>query len=494
MLRKLRNKLLLFNMLSLTAVMVASFAVIFFMQFQLTRSADAERLAEIPIDVITNAMLERRNANAQAYGTMGPDGATAGAIGEGDPSGADAAGGISGGEGLSGGTGGQSESSQRPESPFIDNSGPDLALDYSSFFVLNVDTQGELSAFSRVELSDDQYIKAAEMARGHNSGVSKTGEIKLGGSHWLYSYSARVAGNMPLSDESLSQIALSGLPVNESIVFLNIDSSDKAMKRLLLNMFILGACVIAGLFIISLLLSNRALKPTEEGLRRQRRFIADASHELKTPLAIIDANAEAALAEPAESAVWIGRIADESERMRGLIEDLLFLARSEDAAAVPLETLPFDLSAAAEREIGSVEAVLFERGITLESKMPSGSGVIVNSDSARVRQVILILLDNAMKYTDRGGHITVETGIVRRFGFIKVSNTGEGISAADMPHIFDRFYRADRSRTSQGGSAAPGGYGLGLSIAKAIAERAGGKISAESENGLTAFTVELPLA
>jgi signal transduction histidine kinase len=473
-------------MLSLTAVVVSSFAVIFFMQFQLTRSADAERLAAIPIDVITNAMLERRNANAQsADGAASADGVTPGGVG---------ANGVGGpnGEGASESQG-NSQNSQRSDSPFIDKSGPDLALDYSSFFVLNVDTQGELTAFSRVELSDRDYINAADKARGKDGGVSKTGEIKLGGSHWLYAYSAKVAGNMSLNGESLSQIALSGLPVDESMVFLNIDSSDEAMKRLLLNMFVLGACVIAGLFLISLLLSNRALKPTEEGLRRQRRFIADASHELKTPLAIIDANAEAALAEPAESGVWIGRIADESERMRGLIEDLLFLARSEDAADVPLETLPFDLSAAAEREIGSVEAVLFERGITLESQMPSG-GVIVSSDSTRVRQVILILLDNAMKYTDRGGHIKVETGIARKFGFIKVSNTGEGISQSDMPHIFDRFYRADRSRNSQGGGSAQGGYGLGLSIAKAIAERAGGRIAAESADGLTTFTVELPLA
>jgi signal transduction histidine kinase len=257
-------------------------------------------------------------------------------------------------------------------------------------------------------------------------------------------------------------------------------------------MVVTGGCVVAGLFLISLAFSNRALRPTEESLSRQRRFVADASHELKTPLAIIDANADAALGSMAsepEARMWVERIGEESGRMRRLVDDLLFLARSEDAADVAMERLPVDLSLAAEREIGRVEAVLFERGIGVEFKSPAAGPVIVKADQERVRQILLILLDNAMKYTDDGGLVVVEVGHGRKNGFVKVSNTGAGIPAGDLPHIFDRFYRADKARTSSGA----GGHGLGLSIAKTIAERSGGMITAYSASGMTTFTLELPL-
>jgi signal transduction histidine kinase len=284
------------------------------------------------------------------------------------------------------------------------------------------------------------------------------------------------------------------------MVLMNIDATDRSMARLLTSMFVIGGCVLAGLFLLSLLFSNRAIRPVEEGLRRQRQFVADASHELKTPLAIIDANAEAAAADPSEAGLWVGRIGEESGRMRGLIDDLLLLARSEDAADIPEEKLPVDLKQLAGSEIERVEAVLFERGIEVELAPAAESGyaddapVVVQASPSRVQQVFLILLDNAMKYTPRGGRITVETGRSRRYGFFKVANTGEGISPEDMPHVFDRFYRADKARTSvQAPGAEHGGHGLGLSIAKAVTERAGGRISAASSGGVTTFTVELPL-
>ncbi|MDR3224958.1 MAG: HAMP domain-containing histidine kinase [Clostridiales Family XIII bacterium] len=478
MLKKLRNKLLFFNMLSLALVIVASFAVIYFMQFQHTRSVDEKSLAAIPSDVMTNAMLaEHQDVDTPSGGAR------------------------SGEEGI---TEGNTKNTYVGRL-FTDIAGPDLPVYYSNYFVLNTDVNGTLSVFSRMDLSEEEYISAATRARGNDGARRpKTGDVKLNGSHWLYSYIARIPDGLVFDEDSIKEITLDGLPVNESIVFLNIDASDDAMKRLLISMFIIGGCVLVGLFLISLVFSNRALRPTEESLRRQRQFIADASHELKTPLAIIDANAEVALSEPDEAGLWVGRIADESGRMRGLIDDLLFLARSEDAADVPMERLPVDISMAVEQEIDRVEAVLFERGIGVAYQKPADAEVIVNADSSRVRQIILILLDNAMKYTDRGGRITVETGSARKHGFIKISNTGEGISPDDLPHVFDRFYRANKARTSMlapendaaaspGAISAHGGYGLGLSIARALVERAGGRIAATSSDGLTSFTVEFPL-
>jgi signal transduction histidine kinase len=216
--------------------------------------------------------------------------------------------------------------------------------------------------------------------------------------------------------------------------------------------------------------------------------------------------------------------------MRGLIDDLLFLARSEDAADIQVERLPVDLSVVAEEEIGRMEAVLFERGIALEFQKPAGS-VVVRADPARIRQVMLILLDNAMKYTERGGRVTVSTGRTKKSGLFSVTNTGKGISQEDLPHVFERFFIADKSRSSvsrggadsacagkvsdeRGGAAnvsagagnseqnagnerggayaRKGGYGLGLAIAKAITERSGGKIHAASSGGITVFTIEFP--
>jgi signal transduction histidine kinase len=446
-------------MVSLTIVIVVSFAVIYFTQYSHMRSVDEDRLASIPTDVIMNAMLAERMdwAGTDAGGVMETD---------------------AGGTGEANGPGGVSEG--KGNRPFVDNAGPDLPIDYSNFFVINSDQYGALSVFSRIEMDEKVYIGAAEKVAG--GGMAHTGEIRLADSHWLYSYMVDSASDISASGGTQS--------ANESMVFLNIDDTDRAMTRLLVNMALIGGCVIAGLFFISLVFSGRALRPAEESLVRQKQFVADASHELKTPLAIIDANAEAALEEriPPGARTWIERIGEESGRMRGLIEDLLLLARSEDPAGMTMEKLPIDLSAAAEQEINRLEAVLFEKGIGLELKAPP-SGVTVNADPARVRQILLILLDNAMKYTDRDGRVTVETGRARKHGYVKVTNTGAGISPDDLPHVFDRFYRADKARNSESG-----GYGLGLPIARAIAERAGGTIAAASENGLTAFTVELPLA
>jgi signal transduction histidine kinase len=227
--------------------------------------------------------------------------------------------------------------------------------------------------------------------------------------------------------------------------------------------------------------------------------VADASHELKTPLAIIDSNAEAVLADAGATVdsqrKWIDRIEEESGRMRDLVDSLLYLAKAEDAAH---ENLPFDLSVAAEDEIGRVEAILYERDIMLTLKKYA-ENVIVKADEERLRQVIMVLLDNAVKYTDEDGAVTVEIGKGRHSGYIKVSNTGATIPSEDLPRIFDRFYRADRARASARENAGPNGrsshsgFGLGLAIAKTIVERSGGKIYAASANGLNSFTVELPL-
>ncbi|MDR2487274.1 MAG: HAMP domain-containing histidine kinase, partial [Clostridiales Family XIII bacterium] len=294
----------------------------------------------------------------------------------------------------------------------------------------------------------------------------------LGKNHWLFKR-AQLAG------ERLS------------IVYLNVGDTDATLLRLILSMGIVGICVLTLFYLISQAFANRAMRPAAESFEKQRRFVADASHELKTPIAIIDANAEAAQADPDEAKFFLARIEAESGRMHRLIEDLLYLARAEDSADGARDALPTDLSAAVEEEIGRIEAVLFECGVGLEFRRSKTQGPLVRCDGQRIRQAILILLDNAVKYTNEGGTVVAETGSrlrgAGRQGFFRVSNTGDGISPDDLPHIFDRFYRADKSRSSAG-------YGLGLSIAKTIVDRSGGRISCVSADGLTTFTIELPLA
>ena len=158
--------------------------------------------------------------------------------------------------------------------------------------------------------------------------------------------------------------------------------------------------------------------------------------------------------------------------------------------------MPMDLSEAAEKEINRVEAVLFERGISLTFKRSTDS-IIVRCNEERIRQSILILLDNAVKYTPKDGSVTVETGQHKNVGFLKVINTGEGLPEEELLKIFERFYRVDKARTSgaagQGSEVGPGGYGLGLSIAKNLVERDRGRIRASAEGGVVVFTIELPL-
>jgi signal transduction histidine kinase len=356
------------------------------------------------------------------------------------------------------------------------NDHQELPIDYSRTFIANINANGEIRlVISRIDLTQDDYATAVRLAleSGGNSG-----SIKLAGKTWAY----LITGGR-----------------NSNIVFMDAQSIRATQGRILISMGILAMVVLSILFFISYFFANRAIRPVEESINRQRRFISDASHELKTPLAIINSNAEAMLidgtATVSSQRKWLDRIEEESDRMNKLIEGLLYLARSEEGGTD--ESLPMDLSEAAEVEINRVEAVLFERGIRLTFRKYTGP-LIVKADAEKIRQAILILLDNAVKYTDKGGEVVVETGCGRNHGYLKMSNTGQGIPAEDLPHIFDRFYRVDKSRSSNGaagfeGSGRKSGYGLGLAIAQNIVERDRGHIKATVAAGMTTFTIELPL-
>jgi signal transduction histidine kinase len=234
--------------------------------------------------------------------------------------------------------------------------------------------------------------------------------------------------------------------------------------------------------------SNRAIRPVEESMARQRRFVADASHELKTPIAVIAANAEAAsgAADEKERSVWIENITDETNRMNELVDSLLSLAKAEEK---PTDLVSFDLSLAVSEETDSIEAFFFEKDIELDIKRsaPESGPLEIVSDKAKVQAIISVLLENALKYTPFGGRVQVSVSK----GSVSVSNTGEYMPPEVLGHLFDRFYRADLSRNSE-----TGGHGIGLSIAKEIATALGAELkvaSALQEDGgaVNTFTLSL---
>jgi two-component system OmpR family sensor kinase len=221
----------------------------------------------------------------------------------------------------------------------------------------------------------------------------------------------------------------------------------------------------------------------EQALSRQRRFAADASHELRTPLTSISGYAqmleEWGLRDPQTAREGVAAIRQESERMRRLVEGLLALTRGDEGA--PLEIEDHDLAVVAEEaaQTAAVEKMVVEY-------LPAKQLVNASFDRDRIRQVTSILLDNAVKYTAEGGKVTVRVRETNGWAELEVSDTGVGIPEDQLPLIFERFYRADPSRTA-------GGAGLGLSIARQIAEAHGGTIEVESTPGEgSKFTLLLP--
>lgn len=237
-------------------------------------------------------------------------------------------------------------------------------------------------------------------------------------------------------------------------------------------------------------LSGRALRPAEEAWARQLRFIASASHELRAPLTLIRASAEIALrsATDDDQRELLADVLAESDHMRRLVDDLLTLSRL-DSGALTLQRQPIqlrDFLAGIQRHAARLGA---EHGVTIELGSINGT---VHADPDRLRQMLLILIDNALRYTPAGGTITLsaeQTGKQVRIG---VRDTGCGIAPEHLPHIFERFYRADqaRNRANNGNNA-----GLGLSIAKGLVEAHGGTIGVESKvNAGTLVWFTLPAA
>jgi signal transduction histidine kinase len=236
-----------------------------------------------------------------------------------------------------------------------------------------------------------------------------------------------------------------------------------------------------------LYMSRRAMQPVKDSFQRQRTFIADASHELKTPLALVRINADVMKRNPTdpENREVIEDQLAEIDRMDVLLSDLLVLARL-DAERLDVEKKPFDLSVIAAETAGRFLTRAAEEGVRLEVEVPDD--LPAYGDPDRTSQILAALLDNAVRYTPKGGTITVSGRSHDGLAEASVTDTGPGISPEHLPRVFDRFYRAEEARTRTGG-----GTGLGLSIAYDLARAQDGELAVESAPARGAsFTLRMP--
>ncbi len=274
----------------------------------------------------------------------------------------------------------------------------------------------------------------------------------------------------------------------QSIAFVDISSEIATMENLIKTCLAIGLVSFAAFLGLSLWLARWAVKPVEQAWNQQRQFVADASHELKTPLTVILTNGELLQSPEYDEAArknFTDSIMTMAQQMRGLVESLLELARVDNGAVkMVFETV--DLSELTEDGLLPFEPVYFERELELESGIEPG--ILVKGSRSHLKQVLDILLDNAAKYASSPGRVMVRLGRQGGSCLLSVSSPGEAISKEDLKNIFKRFYRVDQARSMNHS------YGLGLSIAESIVKEHSGRIWAESADGWNTFFVQLPMA
>lgn len=262
-------------------------------------------------------------------------------------------------------------------------------------------------------------------------------------------------------------------------------------KSLALMLTLVGVITLLVFFLISLVYSRWALKPVREAWDSQRQFVADASHDLKTPITVILANAAILLKHPertiASESQWIESTQVEAENMQGLVNEMLELASVEAGEKREVEKESIDFSDLVDGETLLFDSVALERGCAFECRIDQGVRVIGNVP--QVQKMVATIVENAFKYVDEGGAVDIELKRAGKYAELAVRNSGSVIAPEDLPHIFDRFYRTDKARTS-----GAGGFGLGLAIAKEIAVQQGGDITCSSDLATgTTFTIKLPV-
>ena len=270
-----------------------------------------------------------------------------------------------------------------------------------------------------------------------------------------------------------------------SITSLEILTENVRTVTRISGMSLFGCLIL--FFILSYFLASVAIRPVKETWDGQKRFIEDASHDLKTPLTVILANTEiikSRTAKESETNKWLSSTKAEAERMRRLVDSMLELSSTEvsDDKVVLSDV---NLSEIAERTVLQMEPVAFEKNTLIRSNITRNVNIKGNED--KLSRLLHILIDNGIKYSKPGSALFVTLARGKRYARLSVINDGTFLSEEDIPHLFERFYRGDKARRG-------GGFGLGLSIAKNLATSMGGSIKAENKEGVGAsFSVNFPL-
>lgn len=263
-------------------------------------------------------------------------------------------------------------------------------------------------------------------------------------------------------------------------IFLNREQELSTQRGFLLTSVLISLAGMLMVFILLTHLSGRIVRPIALSYEKQKRFITDAGHELKTPITIIRADADVIEADLGSSE-WLEDIRAQTDRLSSLTNDLIYLSRMEEGGADP-RMLDFSLSGAVLDEAQPFQSVALAQNKRFAADIQPE--VSFRGDEKMIRRLISVLLDNAIKYSPDGGEISLTMQKAGKQIRLSVSNTAENVEKGSADRLFDRFYRGDASRSSESG-----GFGLGLSIAKAVAETHKGKIRAFSPDG-SSLTVE----
>lgn len=373
----------------------------------------------------------------------------------------------------------------------------------SALVILALSTRSQMAQSSEARLYEALEGKLDKSELPGSSGlpcfvaeVYSGGTIRLSGSsyynlqdeemvlHIVQAALEREDDSGVLGDYSLRYLRRIGA-VSVRIAFTDCTMEQATMRSLLLRSGLVALAALAVLAGLSYCLAGLVVGPVKRAWQEQKQFVSDASHELKTPLTVILSSSELAAEEQdvQRTKQYVEGIHAESLRMKALVEDMLTLARTESGTRP--ETEAVDLSDTVLESVLAFEPVAFESGRELVYDIQPE--LTVMGSGVQLRRLTDILLDNAVKYAAEGTPVRLLLRQEGRCAALRVENRGETIPAEKLRHIFDRFYRADESRS--GGE----GFGLGLAIAQSIAQSHGGSIGCASEEGVTRFTVTLPL-
>ena len=331
-------------------------------------------------------------------------------------------------------------------------------LELSTFYSVAVSKNGQILKVDTADVSTIEEESLTQLAadiieRGKKSGVER---------HLIYQ-----------AEDKGSYIL---------VAFLDNTVMVENVETLISYTLIFGAAALVLLFFLARYLADRIVAPLEESYKRQKQFVSDAGHELKTPVAVVNTNLELLSHQIGENQ-WLSNIQYENQRMSALISQLLDLARTENAAP-QMETV--DLSHLVCGETLPFETVAYENGLVLNSDIEES--ICMDGNSVQLKQLTSILLDNGIRHSTNGKEVAIRLQKEKNYAILSVSNDGDEIPPEQRNYLFERFYRLDAARTGEDSH-----YGLGLAIAKAIVLTHKGTIDVQCHDGKVEFKAKLPL-